>query len=69
MHSGDDELQVYRGVYFYSLSQLPVGEQASNVQEIVSDSTDIDAETFTVAADIVADLLRDVDTTNAPVVC
>jgi hypothetical protein len=50
------------------LTELPVGEQASNVQEIVSDSTDIDAETFTVAADIVADLLRDVDTNNASVI-
>ena len=35
----------------------------------MSDPTELDAETFDVAAEIVADLLRDMDTNNAPVVC
>ena len=51
-----------------TFSQLPVDKQASNVAEIISDPAEVDAETFTVAADIVADLLRDVDSTNTPVV-
>ena len=45
-------------------SQLPIDEQANNVEEIVSDPTNVDAETFTVAAEIVADLLRDMDINN-----
>ena len=48
--------------------QLPIDEQANDVEEIVSNPTDVDAETFTVAAEIVADLLRDVDTNNISVV-
>ena len=58
-----------RGCIFYSFSQQPVGEQASTVEEVVSDPTKLDAETFDVAAEIVADLLRDMDTNTAPVVC
>ena len=59
-------LEVHILIHF---SQLPIDEQANNVEEIVSNPTDVDAETFTVAAEIVANLLRNMDTNNASVVC
>ena len=53
---------------FYSLTQLPVDQQATSVEELVSDPTKLDAENFDVAAEIVTDLLRDMDTNSDPVV-